>query len=303
MRGSEFAELKAFAAIVNHGSFARAAAHLRVSPSALSQTIRALEERLGVRLLNRTTRSVAPSEAGERLIARLAPSLAELEAAVADVKSLSSKPAGPLRINVPRIAATQLIAPMLGPFHQTYPDIVLDVVVDDSLTDIVAGRFDAGIRLSERLEKDMVALKIGEDLQMIAVASPAYIKQHGAPSTPRELQNHRCINFRLPTSGNLYRWEFARGQREFELSVDGPLIVNDVDLALQAAAQGVGIAYVFDDQAKVLIAAGKLTRLLEPWSPHFPGFYFYYPSRRQTRPALRALIDFLTARNRLSRRS
>ncbi|AUX34899.1 MULTISPECIES: LysR family transcriptional regulator [Sorangium] len=293
MRGREFADLTAFAAIVEHGSFARAAAHLRVSPSALSQTIRGLEERLGVRLLNRTTRSVAPSEAGARLLSRLSPALTELDAAVADVKALRDRPAGVLRINTARAAAVWCLAPLLGPFHEEHPEIALDVVVEDAIADIVARRFDAGVRLGERLERDMVAVKLSGDLSMMAVASPAYLARHGVPATPRDLHRHRCINMRWPTDGSLYRWEFEKGKQSLEVAVEGPLTVNDVDLALRAAADGVGIAYVFDQQARPLVEAGKLTRVLEPWSPSFPGFYLYYPSRRQTPPALRAFVDFL----------
>ncbi|XXU13823.1 LysR family transcriptional regulator [Sorangium sp. So ce861] len=293
MRGREFADLTAFAAIVEHGSFARAAAHLRVSPSALSQTIRGLEERLGVRLLNRTTRSVAPSEAGARLLSRLSPALTELEAAVADVKALRDRPSGVLRINTARVAAVWCLAPLLGPFHEEHPEIVLDVVVEDAIADIVARRFDAGVRLGERLERDMVAVKLSGDFSMMAVASPAYLARHGAPATPRDLHRHRCINTRWPTDGSLYRWEFEKGKQSLEVAVEGPLIVNDVDLALRAAVDGVGIAYVFDEQARPLVEAGRLTRVLEPWSPSFPGFYLYYPSRRQTPPALRAFIEFL----------
>jgi len=293
MRGSEFAELSAFAAIAEHGSFARAAAHLRVSPSALSQTIRGLEERLGVRLLNRTTRSVAPSDAGARLLARLTPALAELTAAVADVGTFRDKPAGLLRLNAARIAATRFIAPLLGPFHRAYPEIVLDVVVEDALTDIVLGRFDAGIRLGERLEKDMVAVKVSGDFEMMAVASPDYLARCGTPTSPRDLHRHRCINFRWPTHGGLYRWEFETGRKEFEIAVDGPLIVNDADLLVRGALEGVGIAYVLDEHVREYVEAGALTRVLARWSPKFPGFYLYYPSRRQIPPPLRAFIDFL----------
>ncbi len=298
MRRSEFAELSAFAAIAEHGSFARAAAHLRVSPSALSQTIRALEERLGVRLLNRTTRSVAPSQAGARLLARLTPALTELDAAVADVGTLRDKPAGLLRLNTARIAAARFIAPLIGPFHRAYPEIVLDVVAEDALTDIVMGRFDAGIRLGERVEKDMVAVKVSGDFEMMAVASPGYFARHGTPATPRDLHRHRCINFRWPTHDGLYRWEFEEGGEEFEIAVDGPLIVNDADLLVRGALEGVGIAYVLDEQVRTYVEAGALTRVLARWSPKFPGFYLYYPSRRQIPPPLRAFIDFLREASR-----
>jgi DNA-binding transcriptional LysR family regulator len=298
MRGNEFAELKAFAAIVQHKSFARAADHLAVSPSALSQTIRALEERLGVRLLNRTTRSVAPSEAGARLLERLAPALEELEASVAAVTNERGKLAGTLRINLPRICCDYFIAPMLGAFHRAHPDIVLDLFVDDAIVDIVAGGFDAGIRLGERLAKDMVAIKIGDELELMALASKDYLARCGKPQKPQDLHLHRCINIRMPTRGAPYRWEFAQGRREFEISVEGPLIVNDPATALRAAMDGLGIAYVVGLQAASLIAEGKLVRVLENWSPRFPGFYLYYPSHRQVPPILRAFVQFLKGRRK-----
>jgi len=293
MRGSDYAELRAFATIAEHGSFARAASQLGVSPSALSQTIRGLEERLGVRLLNRTTRSVAPSEAGARLLARLIPALADLDAAVADVRALRDAPAGTLRINTTRLAAIHYLAPLIAPFQRAYPDIVLDVLVEDRLVDIVAERFDAGIRLGEMVEKDMVAVKISGDLEMMVVAAPSYLERYGVPETPRDLRHHRCINFRWPTDGSLYRWEFERGEEKLEAAVEGPLIVNEPELAIRAALDGVGLAYLFDYQTRAFVAAGKLVRLLQEWSPPFPGFYLYYPSRRQMPPALRAFIDFL----------
>lgn len=292
MRGSDYAELRAFAAIAEHRSFARAAAHLGVSASALSQTIRSLEERMGIRLLNRTTRSVAPSEAGVRLLSRLLPALAELDDAVDDVKSLRDTPSGQLRINATRIAAVHYLAPLIGPFNRAYPDILLDVIAEDRIVDIVADRFDAGVRLGEMVEKDMVTVKLGGEREMMVVAAPSYLKRFGAPQTPRELRDHACINLRWP-SGGLYRWEFERGEEKLQVSVAGPLIVNEPDVAARAVLDGVGIGYLFDYQAGPLIAAGKLVRLLAGWTPPFPGFHLYYPSRRQTPPALRAFIDFL----------
>ncbi|WP_394821995.1 LysR family transcriptional regulator [Pendulispora albinea] len=293
MRGSEFAELNAFATIAAHGSFARAAAHLRVSPSALSQTIRGLEERLGVRLLNRTTRSVAASEAGAQLLARLRPVLDELDAAVADVTAFRDRPAGTVRINAARMAAIRFLGPLLGRFYRAHPEIVLDVTVDDTLADIVEGGFDAGIRLGERLEKDMVAVKLSGDMTSLVVATPSYLARYGTPKTPRDLHQHRCINARFPTNRTLYRWEFEQGKKSVEVAVKGPLVLDDWDLVLRAALQGVGIAYVIDPRAQRWIDRGKLTRILEAWSPTFPGFYLYYPSRRQTPPALRAFLDFV----------
>jgi DNA-binding transcriptional LysR family regulator len=296
MRGTDFANLNAFAAVVEHRSFVRAAAHLGITPSALSQTIRQLEERLGVRLLNRTTRSVAPTTAGERLYQRLRPAVDELAAAVAEAASTRERPAGVLRINAPRTAALRLIAPRLGRFHRDNPGVVLDVTVDDALTDIVAGRFDAGIRLGELLEKDMIAVRLTGEMEMMAVASAEYLARHGTPETPDELHDHACLNWRWPTDGSLYRWEFEDGGREFEISVNGPVIANDIEVVLQAALQGLGIAYASHEWIEGWLKDGKLVRLLERYSPKFPGVYLYHPSRRQQPPALRAFIDCLLDR-------
>ncbi|MBE1709040.1 MULTISPECIES: LysR family transcriptional regulator [Mesorhizobium] len=296
MRGSEFTELKAFSAIVEEGSFVRAAARLRVSPPALSQSIRQLEARVGVRLLNRTTRSVSATAAGDALFSRLAVAFGELESAIADVHAARDRPAGSLRINVPRVAAMRFIAPILGDFQRAYPDIALTVIVDDTLADIVEGRFDAGIRLGERLEKDMVAVKLSEDLQMAAVAAPAYLENRAIPRHPQELHEHQCIKFEWPGGGNLYRWEFARGRRALEIAIEGSLTVNDTELMLNAVLDGVGIAYMFEYQVRPWIEQGRLVRFLEAWSPSFPGFYLYHPSSRHVPPALRAFIDFMRAR-------
>jgi len=293
MRGSDYADLKAVLAIVEHRSFARAAAHLRVSPSALSQTVRGLEERLGMRLLNRTTRSVAPTEAGQRLLSRIGPAFQEFEAAVDELSSLREEPAGLLRINAPRLGAIHFIAPLIGRFHAAYPDIKLDIMIDNTIADIVADRFDAGVRLGETLDKDMVALKLSGEFSQMAVATPDYFRRHGVPATPRDLHRHHCINIRWPTDRSLYRWEFEREGESFDVAVDGPLTVNDPDLQLQAALDGVGIAYMFDLLVKPLVETGRLQRCLADWSPSFPGFYLYYPSRRQMPPPLRAFIDFI----------
>lgn len=300
MRGSDYADLRAFATIAEEGSFARAAARLGVSPSALSQTLRGLEERLGLRLLNRTTRSVAPSEAGTRLLSRLLPVLADLDAALADVLTLRDKPSGSLRLNAPRLAALQCLAPIAAPFLAAYPDVALDIVVEDRLVDIVAERFDAGIRLGEKVEKDMVAVKLGDEPEMMVVAAPSYLQRFGAPRTPRELRHHRCINFRWPTDMSLYRWEFERGHEKLEVAVEGQLIVTEPVVATRAAADGLGIAYLFEYYVRPLLQSGGLVRLLEEWTPPFPGFYLYYPSRRQLPPPLRAFIDFVRGGGRPS---
>lgn len=300
MRGSDFAELRAFAAVAEHRSFTRAAAHLGMSASALSQTIRTLEERLGARLLNRTTRSVAPSAAGERLLAGLLPAMRDLDSAVLSVTSREDAPAGRLRINSSRLAAAHRLAPLIGGFTEVYPAISLDIVIDDTLVDIVAGGFDAGIRLGEKLEQDMVALKLGGPLRLMAVASPAYCARHGIPEAPADLVRHRCLNTRWPTDGSLYRWEMERGDEAVEISVEGPLTANDSSLIMQAACDGAGIAYLLDVEAGPLVASGRLQHLLPEWSPSFPGFYLYYPSRRQMLPALRVFVDYLAAAHRSS---
>lgn len=298
MRGSDFAELRAFASVAEQGSFRSAAAHLGMSASAISQTIRNLENRLGVRLLNRTTRSVAPTEAGARLLARMIPAIADLDAAVAEVTDRRDTPSGRLRINATRVAAMHHLAALIGPFTTTYPEIILDITLDERLVDIVSGGFDAGVRLGERLEKDMIAVRLGGDVRMMVVAAPTYCAQAGTPHTPRDLRGHRCLNYRWPTSGSIYRWEFERGTEKLDIAVEGPLITDEPELGLRAALDGAGIAYLFEHQVRDAIAAGRLVHLLADWSPPFPGFYLYYPSTRQMVRPLRAFIDFVTARQR-----
>jgi len=299
MRGAEFAELKAFAAVVERASFARAADHLGLSPSALSQTIRQLEARLGVRLLNRTTRSVAPTEAGSRLHERIAPMMQEMDAAVAAAVAATGRTAGTLRINTLGMAARKIIAPRLGRFHRAHPDVVLDIVIDDSLSDIVAGRFDAGIRVGERLEKDMAAVRLTPDVEMLALASPDYLARRGEPRTPADLHRHACINWRFPGSGRIYRWEFERKGKKVEMAVEGPLIANHQDVVVEAALQGLGILYAYDDdRVSEARARGRLKRVLAGWSLTSPGLYLYYSNRRHPQPALRAFIDCLLDRDK-----
>src|SRR6266481_4902432 len=274
MRGSDFAELKAFAAIVERASFARAADHLGLSASALSQTIRQLETRLGVRLLNRTTRSVAPTAPGARLYERITPMMQELDAAVAEAVAATGRTAGTLRINTPGMAAKKLIAPRLGRFHRAHPDVVLDIVIDDGLSDIVAGRFDAGIRVGERLEKDMIAVRLTPDVKMRVLASPDYLSRRGEPKTPADLHRHACINWRFPGSGRIYRGELEKKGKKLEMAVDGPLISNHQDVVIEGALQGLGILYAYDnDRVEEAIVRGQLKRILADWSLTRPGLY------------------------------
>jgi len=298
MRGSDFAELRAFMAVVERRSFVRAADHLGLSASALSQTIRQLETRLGVRLLNRTTRSVAPTAAGARLHERLAPLVQDMDTAVAEAVASMGRAAGTLRINTLGMAAKQLIAPRLGRFHAAYPDVVLDIVVDEHLSDIVAGGFDAGIRVGERLEKDMVAIRLTPDHPMRAVASPDYLARHGEPKEPADLHRHSCINWRFPGSGAVYRWPLERKGKKLEMAVAGPVVSNFQDVMDEAALQGLGILYSYDDEpVRKLIEAGRLKRVLADWSPTVPGIFLYYSSRRLPTPALKGFIDCLLDRD------
>lgn len=297
MRGSEYAELRAFAAVVEHGSFSKAAAHLGITSSTLSLTIRKLEERLGVRLLYRTTRSVAVSEAGLRMMQRLGPALEELEGAVTDAVQEADRPSGLLRLNVARVAAIHYLAPILGGFLSAFPDITVDVVTDDRLIDIVAERFDAGIRLGEKLHRDMVAVRLSGDLEMKVVASPAYLAKAGYPRKPQDLVRHRCLTYRRPSDNSVYRWEFQRQSEQLEVNVKGALIVDEPAMLTQIALDGAGIAYQFAHQVDPFLENGQLIQLLKDWTPAFPGFYVYYTSRRQMIPPLRAFLDFLAKRS------
>jgi DNA-binding transcriptional LysR family regulator len=293
MRGSQYAELKAFVTVVAHGNFARAAAELGMSASALSQTIRELETRLGARLLNRTTRSLSLTDAGARLHARFRPAMIEMEAAVDEVASLRDTPAGPLRVHMPSVAAATYLKPILGRFHEAYPDIVLDVTVDDRVVDIVEAGYDVGARLGEYLQADMVGVKLGGEQRQLVVASPDYVARHGRPATPADLLAHRCINWRQPGSAGLYRWEFEKDGRWFAVAVNGPLVVSQRDMALAAAVQGVGLAFWAEELVRPLIDEGKLVPLLEEWCGAFPGWFLYYPKQRHTPPGVRAFVNFM----------
>jgi DNA-binding transcriptional LysR family regulator len=292
MRGSEFAELKAFVAIVERASFARAADHLGLSASALSQIIRQLEARLGVRLLNRTTRSVSPTEPGQRLHARIAPMFREMDDAVAQAVGATTRTAGTLRINTLSMAAKKVIAPRLGRFHGMYPDVVLDIVIDDGLSDIAGEGFDAGIRVGGRIHKDMIAVRLTPDIKLLAVASPEYLARRGEPKTPADLHHHACINWRFPGSGKIANWDFSKKRKNISAIVSGPVISNHQDIIVPAALQGLGILYAYNDEGIAeALASGQLKRVLADWSPTMPGLYLYYSNRRHVLPALRAFID------------
>jgi len=287
------ADLAAFLAVARERNFTRAAAQLGVSPSALSQTMRALEERLGVRLLTRTTRSVAPTEAGENLVATIGPHLEEIEQSLAALSQLRDKPAGTIRLTAVDHAAETILWPALAEFLAEYPDIRIDLIVDNTLRDIVSERFDAGIRMGERVARDMIAVRIGPEIRMAAVGTPSYFEKHGKPKTPQDLAHHSCINMRFATLGNVYAWEFEKGSREVNVKVEGQLTVNDIAVIKQAALNGVGIGFMPEDIAQPDIDAGKLVRVLADWTPPFPGYYLYYPSRRQQSAAFSLLVEAL----------
>ena len=293
-------DLVALRTIVRERSFTRAAAQIGVSPSALSHSIRALEERVGVRLLTRTTRSVAPTAAGERLVGAIGPHLDGIDAELAALAGLRDKPVGTIRITTGIDAAQTILWPALAELLPVYPDIQVEIAIDTGFVDIVAERFDAGIRLGETIGQDMIAVRIGPDMRMAAVASPAYIAARGTPVSPRELASHNCINLRFPTHGGLYAWEFEHDGRELAVRVEGQVIVNDIALALQAARDGVGIAYLPEEYVAADVDGARLARMLSNWCPPFSGYHLYYPSRRQLSPAMAVLIEALRARGRAS---
>jgi DNA-binding transcriptional LysR family regulator len=279
--------------VAEQRSFAKAAAQLGIAPSTLSQTIRTLEERLGVRLLNRTTRSVAPTEAGERLMAQLQPAFEGVSRAVEAVNDFRDKPMGTLRLLMSRPIANATIASLLAPFLAAYPEITLDIVSDDSRLDIVNGRFDAGLRLGERIERDMIAVRIIDEIHMYCVGSPSYFKDREIPQTPEDLRTHECIRHRSQWDGAVHPWEFQRGNdKKVEIAVQGRLIVNDVYLALRAALAGAGIAYLSHNMASPYRADGRLVPVLAAWCVALSGVYIYYPSRRQIPAPLQAFINF-----------
>ena len=292
MAGDDLSILSTLLAVAEERSFTRAAKRLGVSPSAVSHAMRGLEERLGVRLLARTTRSVAPTEAGEQLLARLRPALTEVRDALGQISGLRDTPAGRVRLLMPRFAIESVLAPKLAQFAREYPDILLDVTTDDSRMDIVAGGFDAGIHLGEYIAKDMIAVRVSADHQPVIVGSRAYLQSYPPPRSPRDLLHHQCINFRHGSAG-LYRWEFEKGRKSLSVAVTGPLIVDDVVLVLRAALDGVGLAFLAEHQVQPYLESGALVRVLQSWCQPYPGFFLYYPSRRQQPPALAALINVL----------
>lgn len=286
------ADLTAFAEVARHRSFRAAADAMGVSRSSLSHAVRGLEARLGTRLLHRTTRSVAPTEAGERLLRRLSPMLAELNAMLTDVGNVADEPAGSLRISANETAARWLLRHVVPDFLHRHPRVLLDLVSEGRLIDIVADGFDAGVRLHEAVPQDMIAVPFGGDVRFLAVASPSYVAQHGVPKVPTDLHRHRCVRQRLP-SGKPYRWEFARGTEEVVVDVPGALTLDQSGLMVEAAEDGLGIAFVPEPVARSALREGRLQTLLEDWSPALPGLCLYYPGRRHVPPPLRAFIDAL----------
>jgi DNA-binding transcriptional LysR family regulator len=296
MRGNQFTELSAFVAVAEHASFTKAAERLGLSTAALSQTVRALEERLGVRLLNRTTRSVAPTDVGERLLTQLRPLLNGFDAAIESVNAFREKPAGHLRLTVPPPAAKFVLAPVLARFLEQYPEIVIETTVESALTDIVAAGYDAGIRRGNSLARDMIAVRVTDDMHYLVVASPDYVARRGRPQTPGDLQAHNCIRYRLP-GGGFIPWIFVAEGKTVEFAVNGSVVViNDPELVIRTALDGVGVAYLYEDYVASLVADGRLVSLLEKSAlPITDGFFLFYPSHRQIPAALRAFIDFLRA--------
>ncbi|GJD52979.1 HTH-type transcriptional regulator PgrR [Methylobacterium crusticola] len=289
-------DLLAFVAVARERSFTRAAAQLGVSQSALSHSMRGLEARLGLRLLTRTTRSVATTDAGERLLRNVAPKVEEIEAELAALRAMRDKPAGTIRITAGEHAAQTILMPGLRRLLPDYPDVAVEVVIDNGLTNIVSERYDAGVRLGEQVEKDMVAVRVGPDMRMAVVGSPGYFAGRRKPRTPQELTDHRCINLRLPTRGGLYAWEFEKGDRALNVRVEGQVVINSTALILEAALDGLGLAYLPEDRVQPYLDGGRLKRVLAEWCAPFPGYHLYYTSRRQPAPAFALLVEALRYR-------
>jgi DNA-binding transcriptional LysR family regulator len=296
MQRGSLDDLQAFVAVGREKSFTKAAAKLGVSQSALSQTIRQLEERVGVRLLTRTTRSVSPTEAGERLLQTVAPRFEEIDAELRAVSELREKPAGTIRITATEYATDTVLLPKLAKLLREYPDIHIEIIVDYGLRDIVAERYDAGVRSGEQVAKDMIAVRISPDMHMAVVGTPSYFKTRSEPKKPQDLIGHNCINLRLPTHGNLYAWEFEKGSRELKARVEGQLTFNGTAQLLNAALAGFGLAYVPEGMVQEHIAKGRLKRVLADWCPPYSGYHLFYPSRRQSSAAFALLVDALRYR-------
>lgn len=296
MPRENFNDLLAFLAVARERSFTKAAAKLGVSQSALSHTLRGLEERLGIRLLMRTTRSVSPTEAGEHLLLAVGHHFEEIEAELEALGELRDKPAGSIRITAADYAADTILLPKLSEFLPDYPDIKVEIGIDDRLVNIVAERFDAGVRDGEQVAKDMIAVRIGPDLRMAVVGAPSYFAKRSPPKKPQDLTDHVCINLRLPTRGGLYAWEFEKGRRKLNVHVEGQLVFNRPAQMLNAALAGLGLAYLLEDVVRPYLAAGRLKRVLEDWCPPFPGYHLYYPSRRQSSRAFALLVEVLRYR-------
>jgi DNA-binding transcriptional LysR family regulator len=296
MPRTDLNDLLAFLAVARERSFTRAAARFGVSQSALSQTVRSLEARLGLRLLTRTTRSVAPTEAGERLLRTVGPAFDQIDAGLTALSELRAKPSGTIRITATENAASAVLLPALARLLPDYPDVKVEIAVDYGLTDIVAERYDAGIRLGEQVERDMIAVRIGPEMRFIVVGAPSYLATRPRPETPQDLTAHRCINLRMTSSGALYAWEFEKDGHEPNVRVEGQLAFNEVTPALEAALAGFGLAYVPEDIAQAHIAKGRFVQVLEDWCPPFPGYHLYYPSRRQMAPAFALLVEALRYR-------
>ncbi|AZO64935.1 MULTISPECIES: LysR family transcriptional regulator [unclassified Mesorhizobium] len=291
MNRTHLLQLVVLATVAQCGSFRGAAKELAIAPSAVSHAVSSLEARLGVRLLARSTRSVAPTEEGAQLLERLRPALSEIDLALEAAVEARDRPAGNLRLTVPRTAAHLALTPRLGAFASAYPDVVLEIVIEDRFTDVVEGGFDAGVRLGESLQRDMIAVRIGPNLRGAVVGAPSYFATMPRPRHPHDLVGHRCLRFRF-SSGILYRWEFEKDGEAIEMAVQGPLILDEDHLVANAAVDGAGLAFLFEDYVREALATGRLIRVLEDWCPSFDGFFVYYPSRRQMRPALRAFVDF-----------
>src|SRR5215218_7850008 len=296
MQRGRLDDFRAFVAVARERSFTNAAAKLGVSQSALSHTIRELEARLGVRLLTRTTRSVSPTEAGERLLSTLGPRFEEIEAELAAVSELREKPAGTIRITATENATATVLLPKLGPLLRDYPDIKVEIIIDYGLTDIVAQRYDAGVRSGEQVAKGMIALRIGPDMRMAVVGAPSYFRRHPEPKRPPDLIEHNCINLRLPSHGGVYAWEFEKAGRELRVRVEGQFTFNATGQILNAALAGSGLAYVPESMVQPYLAKGRLKRVLEDWCLPYSGYHLFYPSRRQPSAAFALMIDALRYR-------